>query len=205
MSARSSSSRDGFSLVEMLVALVVASFVLAALSGLHRGFSSVDERVARVAALQDEILTASRFLRATLERSLPGGPPEIGGGTGVLRIRTLGMPLDEADGPLVLSLSTRRFDGGTALVARWPDRSPPFEETLLSGPTHLRLRYLISGPSGLSWNEGWTDPKHLPLAVALEVEHPDLGPALTMVFRTGMRDLATCRNESALANCGWRE
>jgi|GEM_PF-6825107 len=195
------SNRDGFTLVEALVALVVASFVLAAMSGVHNGLSSVERRVARATALQEEVLTTSRFLRTILERSVPGGPGAVGGSVDAIAIRTLGMPLDGVDGPPLLRLSTHRADGTAALVARWPERSPPMEETLLSDPETLRLRYLVNGPTGLVWSESWTDPAHLPLAIALEITHPELGSALTMVFRTGMRSLDPCRSGVDLDGC----
>lgn len=158
----------GFTLLEILVALVVLGFLMLGLAqGTRFGIAAWDQQARRLAERGDLDAT-DRALRQLIEHADPGqdtDPPRFIGGPGRLAFKT--------ELPLAASaLQTRRadvlvsVDAAHRLVLRWvpdlhasrlgPPPSPP-ETELLRGVDHLELAYLRPPSSGGGWLSTWDD------------------------------------------------
>lgn len=168
---------DGFTLLELLVALVVLGFILAGLSqGVRYGLRATDTQ-ARTLAERSELDAVDRALRHLIEQMDPGtgrdGPGIQGSASRLVFVSEL---------PAASGLSTRRadialgVDGARRLVLRATPRPagkpfgpPPFpvETELLRNVDHIELAYWPRGPAP-RWMSSWS-ANALPLLVRLRV------------------------------------
>jgi general secretion pathway protein J len=175
---------DGFTLLEILVALVVLGFLMLGLAQGTRFGVGAWQRQARTLAERGDLDAVDRALRRFIEQADPrqgSVPPRFIGGPDRLEFAT--------ELPLAASmLSTRRakvvlaVDAAHRLVLWWAPilqtarpGVPPQETELLQGVDHLDLSYLRPASGGGGWFDNWTGPP-LPELVRIHI-----------VFRTGDR------------------
>ncbi|MDE2561002.1 MAG: type II secretion system minor pseudopilin GspJ [Sphingomonadales bacterium] len=189
--------RNGFTLVEMLVALAVFSIIAVSALALLR--FSVDAELAS-RAKTDEIAARRRFLSvwtADLAQATPrpardeGGVAhpalEAPGGEVLLRLTRSGWSnLDAAPRPSLQKVEW--IWRGKALWRAgypWPDGSraePPSEMLPAAGPPRLRFRT----KDGL-WHDTWQSERDTDLPTAIELTLPQAGrPPLRLVSLVGV-------------------
>lgn len=161
------SGESGFTLVEMLVALVVLGFVVAGLAqGLHFGMTawSVQSR----AIAQDSALdTTDRVLRTLLARMEPGDDPRqpaVRGTAHTLEF-TAELPVNAPIGPTRLADITLAVEPGAGLVMRWVPAlhaqwivpPTPRVTALLTSVTAIGFAYYgAQGTAPPEWHDAWT-------------------------------------------------
>ena len=171
---------DGFTLLELLVALVVLGFILAGLSqGVRYGLRATDTQ-ARTLAERSELDAVDRALRRLIEQMDPGTARDGAGVQG-----SAGRLVFVSELPSASGLPTRRadialgVDGARRLVLRATPRPagkpfgpppPPFETELLRDVDHIEFSYLARGPAS-TWSSAWS-VKDLPFLVRLRVVFP---------------------------------
>lgn len=171
--------RPGFTLVEVLVALVIGAMVLAGARGLMEGLADHAAATVRVARVGDSIANSERTVRQVvgnialaprLEPSFIGTPtqagfaswcPSVFGGLEACSAHLLVVRSDTA-AEVVLALST-----GMRLS--------------IGHGTTVRLRYLADAGAGGRWHARWDDVLTPPLAIGV------LAGTDTMLFRIGER------------------
>ena len=170
----------GFTLLELLVALVVLGFVLAGLSGgVRYGLRAADTQ-ARTLAERSELDAVDRAVRNLIEQMDPG---TIRDGTGMQG--TAGRLVFVSDLPAASGLATRHadialgLDGARRLVLRAAPHLPgkpfgppplPVEEELLRDVDHVEFSYL-GRDAGAGWASAWGG-KELPATIRLRVVFP---------------------------------
>lgn len=137
----------GFTLLEVLVALVILGFVVAGLTqGTRFGLRALDRQAARAVSAGD-LDAVDRLLRRLIEAMDPGNlrePPVVEGGA-----RSLRMVTDLAAAAEALGSGTaevRLVLEGTRLVLLW---TPARHVTPLAPPPPPRRAVLLEGVSGL--------------------------------------------------------
>jgi general secretion pathway protein J len=171
----------GFTLLELLVALVVLGLLVAALSqGTQFGLRAwgVEQAMgSRVAGLE----TTDRALRLLLARASPGDPASrgnalIGNAREVSFVTTLpdgyGAPAThEAD--VTLLVDGRRLElRWRPHYRRWIAAPPaPAAISLVTGVDHIVIGYWTSGAQGQGWSSTWQGPD-LPRLVRVQVVFP---------------------------------
>jgi general secretion pathway protein J len=175
---RSPSQADsGFTLLEILVALVVFGFLMVGLTqGMRFGLRAWSTQ-ARSLDAQNDVEIVDRTLRRLIERMAPAGAGDsavMSGEPGRLAFTSelpMSMPPDLRLADMVLGLDARR-----RLVLRWvPHRhavrlgSPPEprETALLEGVRRLELAYWPRSGSG-GWKAVWRD-RDLPALVRVRL------------------------------------
>ncbi|GAB0119057.1 PulJ/GspJ family protein [Acidisoma sp. 7E03] len=157
----------GFTLVEMLVALVVLGFVIAGLAqGLRFGMSAwalQSKTIAADAALD----TTDRVLRSLLARMEPGYDPHQPAirGLAYAIAFTADLPRNAPIGPSHLADIAIGVQPGMGLVLRWVPEfhaqwiTPPRPQvtSLLPGVTAIRFAYYGGqGTDPPAWHDAWT-------------------------------------------------
>jgi general secretion pathway protein J len=162
----------GFTLLELLVALVVLGFLLAMLSqGVRLGLQA-REAAARIDAGTEQLETTSRLLRMLIARASPAepfaqDPPFIGTPHAASFVTYLPQGFGAA--------ATREadvglgVDAGRRLVLRWQPHyrrwivaaPPPVAEALLDGVERLDLAFWQPGDGSASgsWVSAWSAPE----------------------------------------------
>jgi general secretion pathway protein J len=172
--------RNGFTLLEILVALVVLGFLMVGLSqGVRFGLRAWDTET-RLVATRSDLDGVERVLRAVLESADPGEfnePPNFKGDAhkllfnGRMPTPLPGLPVRDAELGLGVDLRHR-------LVLRWVPRPHaqrltkdlvPVDSLLLEGVDHIELKYRRWPSQGGGWVTEWTQPT-LPVQVSLKIE-----------------------------------
>ena len=175
----------GFTLLELLVALVVLAVLLLALrQGVAFGVVATDTQV-RLTAGREDLDTVARALRRLVEHMDPGTemePVRLDAGPHALSFPTelpaaAALPQPGVDAALLVTPAGQ-------LVLRWTPRRhaahlgppPPLQETeLLRGVAGLDIAYWRPSLSGGAWRSEWPDPG-LPALVRLRIAFaPDDG------------------------------
>lgn len=170
----------GFTLLEILIALVVFSLVLLVLQQGFRTATMLFERQHGLLASQAELGAVDRLLRGLVSHADPGagreGPLFIGQAHGLVLRSTLpialgGQPDTQAD----IRLSV---DGRHRLLLIWlPYRhviappAPERQQMLLPNVADLECAYFSNG----HWNTTW-EADHLPLLVRIRIRFPNGDP-----------------------------
>ena len=166
----------GFTLLELLVALVVFGFVLAGLvGGLQFGLRAQDTQ-SRTIAEDADLGGTDRLLRSLVAEMDPGTaeePPQITGGAHALAFATdLGRAAAGLgqDGNATIGLGV---DSQHRLVLRWEPAvhamrlrppPPPGTSVLLTGLEGIDVAFWSHGQgSGGSWTSAWSEPGLPPL------------------------------------------
>ncbi len=170
----------GFTLLELLVALVVLGFVLAGLSGgVRYGLRAADSQ-ARTLAERSELDAVDRALRRLIEQMDPGTARDGSGFQGGAGRLAFVSELPEASGLLTRHADVALgLDGARRLVLRATPHLPgkpfgppplPIETELLRDVDHVEFGYLARD-SGGGWTSGWSG-KELPFMIRLRVVFP---------------------------------
>jgi general secretion pathway protein J len=176
----------GFTLLEILVALVVLGFLLVSLAeGVRFGLRGWDTE-SRLVETRADLDGTERVLRMLIESADPGEFNEPANFKGAEREMSFlarlpaavaGLPVRDAD--IALGMDARH-----RLVLRWVPHphaerlvpaAPPVENVLLDNVDHIELSYQRWPEQGGGWVSAWTAPT-LPLLVSLKI-----------VFATGDR------------------
>ncbi len=159
----------GFTLLEILVALVVLGFLLVGLmQGVRFGVLAWDTQ-ARTIARSGDIDAIDRTIRrmiAELDPGLTDDPPTITGDAHSLQLKTVlpegasGLVTRDADVSL-------RVDQAHRLVLRWvpsphaerlTKAATSRETVLMAGVDHLDIAYWRTDPKASGWVGAWSDP-----------------------------------------------
>lgn len=179
----------GFTLVELLVALSLASFVIATLASVFGFARKVADTTGGNARDLDQIVLFDRVLSGALANVISSNqePYGIRGSSDSLSIVTV--PPRPLLSSSVANLTVRPDSDGNGLMALWR-----FEGNLERGVEHRlidpiwRLRFKYLGHDG-AWHDEWTDPGQEPILVRMLLERADYG-RLTMRFELPVRSVA---------------
>ncbi len=175
----SAARRNGFTLLEVLVALVVLGFLLAGLSqGVRFGIQAWGMQTRRVAQ-QADMDAALRTVRRLIEQADPGDgneEPTFKGGPHTLAWRSrLPLAAQLAGGPNAdMALGV---DGRQRLVLRAEAHphaervgppAPALETVLAEGVDHIDLAYFRPGGKQPGWKGSWGDDD-MPALVRLRI------------------------------------
>jgi len=176
---------DGFTLLELLVALTVLSLVVAFLFGSFRLGTQAWKRAEQKADRIADVQLVQNFIRNQLERAEPGVGqidvtgyrPGMSGGGQALRFVAPAPAAALSDGLYEHSLQFVRE--GRQLVAGWRALNAAAENTspsitrrvLLDSVRFLRFSYL--GPPDRNgkarWRDSWLEERRLPQLIRLEI------------------------------------
>ena len=182
--ARPEHADAGFTLLELLVALVVFGFVLAGLvGGLRFGLRAQDTQSRTIAADAD-LGGTDRLLRSLVAEMDPGtaqSPPQIiGGDQAVGFVTDLGRAAAGfgQDGSADIGLGV---DGQKRLVLRWQPvlhavrlrpAPPPRSAVLLAGVEEVQVAFWSHGQGGAgTWQPRWAE-RGLPPLVRIRLRFP---------------------------------
>ncbi|MGO4126610.1 prepilin-type N-terminal cleavage/methylation domain-containing protein [Inquilinus sp. YAF38] len=187
----------GFTLVEVLVALVLAGLAASAAVGLPNLFARFDQKSRTEAELRDSVAAAGRLLRALAEGAVPDLSRDEAADPAdatALTLLSWGPPILALDRPVPLTLRVVQADGRAALRLAWtdPGTGAAREETVMEGARSIRLSYFAAGSSGGAWRSEWARPWALPAAVLLRVDVPELGAPIDLIGRTRARLPEAC-------------
>ena len=176
---RAANRQGGFTLLEVLAALVVLGFVVAGLSqGLRFGLRAM-ERQERLSVQRGDVEAVDRLLRRLVTHMDPGtsrDPSGLTGGGGRLAFVTqlADAGLELGTGAAEVSLGTE----GKSLVLLWrPVRhvvslgtmAPSRRVSLIEGVERLEVRYWgADGNAAPAWRDAWQGPV-LPLLVRIRL------------------------------------
>jgi general secretion pathway protein J len=187
----------GFTLVEVLVALVLAGLVASAAVGLPNLFARFDQKSRTEAELRDGVAAAGRLLRALGDGAVPDLSRDEAADPAdatELTLLSWGPPILTLDRPIRLTLRVVSTDGRSALLLAWtdPGTGTAREETVLEGVRSIRLSYFAPGSGSGNWRSEWARPWALPAAVLLRVDAPELGAPIDLIGRTRARLPEAC-------------
>jgi prepilin-type N-terminal cleavage/methylation domain-containing protein len=150
-------SRSGFTLIEVLVALIVSGMVVAAAAGFLTGLADRAQAIDRAAIQVDRQANADRLLHqvvANIEAGADSTPGLVGNSTaasvqtwcettrGWLDRCAAQLRFERHDDELVLQLELRGADSAAIEIRR--------------GLTAGRLRYLMNAEASATWMDSWT-------------------------------------------------
>ena len=168
----------GFTLLELLVGLVVLSFILAGLSQSVRFGLRAGESQTRQSEGRSELDGIDRTLRRLIEQADPGTPqsgPPLQGGIGTIGF-TSELPEAAADRHADIALG---MDGRRTLVLRWS----PHRHVVQAGPPPAAHEIaLLRGIAGVQigyWKDGWRtqwNEASLPALIRLRILFPPGDP-----------------------------
>ena len=172
----------GFTLLEILVALVVLGFVIAGLSqGLRFGLRAT-ERQERMSAEQGDLQAVDRLLRRLITQMDPGTARTPASAVGTSESLSFSTDLGAAADALATTTATVRLAAEEGkLVLRWrTDRHvirftpPPAPErtVVFDGLDRLELAYWgATDGQAAAWHQAWRQ-KTLPLLVRIRLVFP---------------------------------
>lgn len=172
--------RMGFTLIEIMVALLIGGGVLLLASSIASVSSNVAEAVQQSVEAEDARQGSERLLRRLVGQmtwAMPGDPA-VGGASHELLFMTW---CDTSHGwqercEAQLQLTTDEGHLGVLVILGGRE-----EMKLFPADTVVALIYLASAARGGVWSEKWTDPTSFPEAIGL------VFPTDTLVARIGER------------------
>ena len=168
--------RNGFTLIEVLVALTIGSIVVLMV---HDCFAGMTDLAARLDA-ERRAASARTDARAFLVRafgSLEIGTPHMHGFEGLPDRVTFSSALDDS----LPTAITIRMDGAR-LIAEGPN-APPRQ---LDSAVAVSCDYLLSFGSQSTWVQEWHSPASAPLATRMRLQRRD-GTVDTLLLIIGPR------------------
>ena len=196
---------EGFTLLETLVALVVASLVLSVMTVLISSLADLRHRFDRLDVARAELTTAHDVLADLFIAALPGQSDthDVGGTQQSLTVLSRGTPIMLEPSQLTFSMSE---DSNGHLSVSWYSLSANRAQIriLLQTASRFAFRYLLSGSANqpATWSTSWTNPDVLPQAIELTVEYQDIEAPFTLVFLTFERYPYACEHAPTLSHCG---
>ncbi len=168
----------GFTLLEILVALVVLGFIMTGLAqGVRFGLRAWDTQT-RIIDERGELDAVDRVVRRLVERMEPGRDREPARVQGTANSLAFTSELPIAAAAIARQADVAILVSGGRLLLRWTPHSrvqrlgpppPPAEEELLSGVNRVEFSYW--GPAGV-WTSAWTE-QTLPALVRMRVVFPE--------------------------------
>ncbi len=195
----------GFTLVEMIVALVVLALIMGLLAGGARLLRGTGDRLAAETAAMAEVsrvvdLLQTRLGDAVAVETGPAGRQVAAFDGTPERVRFLSLALPVAPGEPLVAMELGLDEAGELVLARAELAADepgfaPLQQTeraqrrrLASGVTGLRLVYFGRKPGAATatWHDTWQDQPTLPRAVRLELAHRrlDLPPLIVPIRQT---------------------
>jgi len=160
------SSARGFTLVEVLVATVVASIVVLAARGLYDALTSHLERVARVALEADRQANGARLLRQVVrdvEAHIDADSSLVGDVSSAAFVSSCQSPWGW--------LERRHVTLSVVDSARWSlvvvKCAPKDSAVAMRESSPVALRYLTSEEQGSAWVESWSAGQMPPRAIGV--------------------------------------
>lgn len=211
-----SQSAEGFSLVEMLVALAITGFAaLCLLAGVQR-IAVADARIGQHRQSIDTIAAVQLQLRNRLERIAPDPDladiSKVDFAGGAQAIEFVGdAPAGTGSAALQRYRLARAGNGELVLYRRNPlalqgeDGAPWLPTPLLDGVDHLAISYLgsLGGTGEPVWQDRWTRRTTLPRAVRIHLafapDDPRDWPDLVVRPRAAAAD--SCRRDPVSGEC----
>jgi len=174
---------DGFTLLEILVAVVVMGFVIAGLAQATKfGMTAwtVQARMAEQSATMERV---DRVLRLVVEQAAPPLAADDKPFAGLEHRMTLvtRLPAQPVTDPVRRAQVALGVDEKDRLVLRWQPHAngvairplpPPSEIVLLDGVDHLDLSYRQAVADGGKWMRRWDDAS-LPALVTMQIVMKD--------------------------------
>ncbi|MEE7502566.1 prepilin-type N-terminal cleavage/methylation domain-containing protein [Methylobacterium mesophilicum] len=217
--------RAGFTLIEVLVALVVAALIVASLGHVVRDAFDLDGRLAGQARTIDgtvslftlvDTLLATTAYEARVEPAAAGAPP-----TGGAAIRSSAVPPSISGtedaitiwsrGPAILGLSDRipftlaqesAADGQETIVLRWRSPGGTLESEPVLGAQTLRLRYGGTTGSGATlWQDRWSGPTESLSLIEVSTTDAVTGRRFTRVAHVRPLLPRICARQPSLKGC----
>lgn len=184
-------SREGFTLLETLMALVVIGLIVLAASTLADLLRVVESRSARAERIMDEVSAAKRVLRsvvtqASVQKAAAGRAGFVGDENGFATAST-GPQSTALGGPVEMKLSTYPVEGGEQeLRLSWtdPETGQSYSERVLTKQSRITFRYFGRDVDGdRSWLEEWADGDIPPEGVMLRLSPNNAEPPFDLVAR----------------------
>lgn len=188
MKRRPPSRREaGFTLIEVLAGLVLASLILVSLNMAMSAVGKGTDRTRRSLGEQAEITAAvdifSRDVARIAKIRRPAAPGEFAGYIFDGKSDSMVYPLREEaalsqPGLYLVRLSVRQKDGVATLLreraplpARGDDSLPKWRDpvTLLSGPYDIAFAYRAQRSGERAWSDGWSASEAMPEQIRLTV------------------------------------
>ncbi len=176
----------GFTLLEILLALVLLAFVMLGVWGALRGASRLTHSANAVMAQSEQVRTVQQFLRSYLGAAMPqpyrpadGGPARMFHGTDSSMEFVGPLPMQSGHAGLYIqTLSLASDAGGTALELDYrpypggPADAQPIHHVLLADLAGGSFQYLESSRYGAvpAWSDDWRAAQGLPLAVRIRLK-----------------------------------
>jgi prepilin-type N-terminal cleavage/methylation domain-containing protein len=180
------SRRAGFTLVELVIALVVTGLVVSLAYGAAQAGFDTDERLARAREGAESEAVARSIIADAIRHALPGirggtrvfeltrAPTADGGTSSALRFLTRGVvPPFGTSGAWVVGLEPTA--GGLAVRARPASSGEPGDasiDALLPNVRSIDVR-VLSRDSREGWLTSWNDVERSPVAVAITLRDAD--------------------------------
>ena len=183
-------SRQGFTLVEVLIATALLSLVMLGLLTAMRSFAQTETRIDERIRIDDDLRAGERFLRGVMSTVSPrlrpteaGAPKQIDFAGSANEMRWIGvMPARHGAGGLYrfhLYARPAAGDEAAALMLEFTPYVPGFEAPLdpaavqsrpmVTGIGEVRLRYQDDQSPDAQWLAEWPHPDRLPRRIALDV------------------------------------
>jgi general secretion pathway protein J len=174
---------DGFTLMEIIIAVVVMGFILAGLSQATRFGITAWNTQERLALRVDQMERVDRVLRNVIEQATPplAADDKPFAGQEHRLVLTTRLPDQPQTDPIRRAQVAIGVDGNHRLLLRWTPHAnavalkklpPPEEIVLAEGVDHLDLSYRQSLTDGGKWMRVWEDSP-LPALVTLHILFQD--------------------------------
>lgn len=177
----------GFTLLEILLALVLLAFVMLGAWGAVRGATRVTHSADAVMARSEAVRTVQQFLRTYLGAAQPQPFVAAGGsaarmfhGTATALEYVAPLPMQSGHAGLYVQvLSLQKTASGTLLrLAYRPyandgtEQAKPVEHVLLTDLRGGKFQYLAAAAFGkpAAWRDDWQAVNSLPLAVRIQLD-----------------------------------
>ncbi|HEU0278123.1 MAG TPA: prepilin-type N-terminal cleavage/methylation domain-containing protein [Rhodanobacteraceae bacterium] len=195
----------GFTLLEVLLALVLLAFVMLGVWGALRGASRLTQSADAIMTQSEAVRTVQQFLRRYLAGAMPqpfvpadGGAPRMFRGTATSMEFVAALPMQSGHAGLYIqALSLDTHAGDTALELDYrpypggPADAQPVHHVLLRHLAGGSFEYLGTATYGAApvWSDDWRAAQGLPLAVRIRLQPAwatrVLAPTLVIPLRAG--------------------
>lgn len=180
--------QTGFTLLEILLALVLLAFVMLGVWGAMRGATRVTHAADALMARSEQVRTVQQFLRRYVSAAGPqpwvtgsGAPARMFQGTATSMQYVAPLPQQSGHAGLYLQTVSLEKDGA-GRMSLWlayqpyvddaPSHATPARHLLLADVRSGRIEYLAAAAFGQpgGWRDDWQAANGLPLAVRIGID-----------------------------------